>query len=54
MTWTGIRICGTDNLNNFESEEVLWNQKLRDDSKAAFIWKERRGAMHIMNKVKER
>ena len=24
MTWTGIRIRGT-NLNNFETEEILWN-----------------------------
>ena len=38
----------------FKSEEVLWNQKLRDESKAAFIWKERRGSKHIVNKVKER
>jgi len=25
MAWTGIRVCGMDNLNNFEIEEILWN-----------------------------
>jgi len=34
-----------DHLNIFESEEIPWNQKSRDESKAAFIWKERRGTM---------
>ena len=27
MTWTDIRICGTDHLSIFESEEILWNKK---------------------------
>ena len=54
MTWTGIRIRGMDHLSIFESEEILWNQKLRDESRAVFIWKERRGTKHIVNKAKER
>ena len=54
MTWTGISIHGAVHLSIFESEEVLWNQKLKDDSRAVFIWKERRGTKHIVNKVKER
>ena len=53
MTWTGIRIRGTDNLIIFESEEILWNQKSRDESKAAFIWKERRDTKHIVNEARE-
>ena len=40
MTWTGIRIRGTDHLSIFESEEILWNQKSRDESKEAFIGQE--------------
>ena len=54
MTWTGIRIHGTDNLIIFESEEILWNQKSRDESKSAFTWKERRDTEHIVNKEKGR
>ena len=54
MTWTGIRIRGTDNLIIFESEEILWNQKSRDESKSAFTWKERRDTEHIVNKAKGR
>jgi len=25
MAWTGIRVRGMKYLNNFESEEILWN-----------------------------
>ena len=44
MTWTGIRIRGTDHLSIFESEEILW-KKTRDESRVAFIWKESKGTM---------
>jgi len=33
MAWMGIRVRGTDNLNNFESEEILWNQNQGMNSK---------------------
>ena len=52
MSWTGIRICGTDRLNIFELEEILWNQKSRDEPKAAFIWKEKRGTMGKLDILK--
>ena len=54
MTWTGIRIRGMNHLSIFESEDILWNKKLRDESKAAFIWKERIDTEHIVNKAKGR
>jgi hypothetical protein len=41
-----------DHLSIFESEEILWNQKSRDESKAAFIWKERRGTMEKLDTLK--
>ena len=52
MTWTDIRIHGTNNLIIFESEEILWNQKSRDESKAAFIWEERRCILLLFFKGK--
>jgi len=54
MTWTGIRIRGIGHLSIFESGEILWNQNSKDESKAAFIWKEKRGTEHIVNKAKGR
>ena len=41
-TWTGIRIHGMDLSKYFWVRKILWNQKSRDESKAAFSWKERR------------
>ena len=32
MTWTGIRIRGM-NLNNFETEEILWNSSQEKNTK---------------------
>ena len=53
MTWTGIRIRGTDHLSIFESEEILWNQKSRDESKEAFIGQEiRRDTMERLVTLK--
>ena len=49
MTWTGIRIRGMDLLKG-----ILWEKKSRDESKAAFSWKERRDTEHIVNKAKGR
>ena len=42
MTWTGIRIRDMDHLNNFEAEEILWNQSEWMNPKQYFIWKEER------------
>jgi hypothetical protein len=36
----------------FKSEEIFWNQKSRDESKAAFIWKEGRGTMGKLDTLK--
>ena len=52
MAWTGIRTRGTNHLNIFESEGILWNQKSSDESKGAFIWKERRGTMGKLGTLK--
>ena len=41
-------------LNIIESEKIFWNKKSREESKAAFIWKEKRGTEHIVNKAKGR
>ena len=53
MTWTCIRIRGTDHLSIFESEEILWNQKSRDESKETFIGQEiRRDTMERLVTLK--
>ena len=41
-----------DHLFFFELEQILWNQKSRDESKAAFIWEERRCILLLLFKGK--
>ena len=47
-----MRTRGTDHLFFFELEQILWNQKSRDESKAAFIWEERRCILLLFFKGK--
>ena len=54
MTWTGIRIRGMDHLNNFESEEILWNPRQGMNPRRYLFEKKRRGSTGKLSKLKKR
>jgi hypothetical protein len=41
-----------NHLSIFESEEIFWNQKSREESKVTYIWKEKTSTMEKLDTFK--
>ena len=54
MTLTGIRICGTDHLNNFESEGIPSNQSQGMNQNDIYLKRRGEAQRRKLDKIKKR